>query len=148
MIERNRKSGLEKEKERRERWLWRYRNALFKAESLWRQAEEFKISITKPSCKVLDGMPKAPGFSNKPLEKDIIKHFDLTQEAKEASARAKRIRTEIATEIDKLNNQKAIEILTLRYLEGMNWDSIRESINYSKSRTSNLYMTALLQLDI
>lgn len=123
-------------------WLNRYRKAKFKAASLWRQAREWQADIYHPSCKVLDGMPKSPGFSNT-SDSNIIKHLDLVDDAKEATARAKAIRKEIVDVIEAVGNLDYIEVLTLRYIEGLDWKSIQHEMNYSRQHTTRLHQQAL-----
>ncbi len=135
------------ELEIKKKWLWRYREAMFKAESLWRQAEEWQSSIYTPSCKVLDGMPKSPGFSNN-NEKSIVKHLELIEEATQATASAKNIRKEITTAIEDIDSSLGVRVLTLRYVEGFSWKEIQSTLNYSKTHTRNLHDKAISQLKI
>lgn len=141
------KSDLEKQREIKKNWLWRYRKAMFKAQSLWRQAKEWQDLIYTPSCRVLDGLPKSPGFKNN-SDNNVIKHLELIDEATAATVLAKTIRKEIITAIEELENSLSIKILTLRYVEGMEWKEIRSSIHYSKTHTTNLHHIALDQLKI
>lgn len=133
--------------ETKKKWLWRYREAMFQAESLWRQAEEWQNVIYEPSCKVLDGMPKSPGFSNN-SDNNIVKHLELIEEATEATALAKKIRKEITAAIGKIDNSLGIKILTLRYVEGFSWKEIESIMNYSKTHTRCLHNNALGKLKI
>lgn len=133
--------------EDKKKWLWRYREAMFKAESLWRQAEEWQSLIYEPSCKVLDGMPKSPGLSNNE-DRNIIKHLELIDEATAATLIAKQIRKEITTAIEALDNSLCIKILTLRYVEGFSWKEIQNVTNYSKTHTRSLHNSALINLKI
>ncbi len=141
---------MEKKEEQREakkKWLWRYRNAMFMAQSLWRQAEEWQSLICEPSCKVLDGMPKTPGFSNNG-EKEIVRHLELIDEAKTATQLAKELRKEIISAIEEVENKLSVQILILRYVEGRDWKEIRNTIKYSKTHTTNLHHNALDSLKI
>ena len=134
------------EKKRKIKWLWRYRNALFEAESLWRQADEWKYRVIEPSCKVLDGMPRNTSVSNN-TTRDIVKHMEIIEDAKKATADAKEIRTEVQHQINLLDDGILIKILTLRYIEGMEWDDVRTSVGYSKPHTIYLHNEALEKLN-
>lgn len=135
------------ETETKKKWLWRYRESMFKAESLWRQAAEWQNLIYEPSCRVLDGMPKSPGFSNH-ADKNIVKHLELIEEATDATRRAKEIRKEVTTAIESLDSSLGIKVLTLRYVEGASWKEIQSTLNYSKTHTRNLHNNALANLNI
>lgn len=139
--------GLSVENEAKKKWLWRYREAMFKAESLWRQAQEWQNLIYEPSCRVLDGMPKRPGFSNT-AERSIVKHIELIDEATAATASAKDIRKEITTAIKQVDNNLGARVLTLRYVEGFSWKEIQHTMNYSKSHVRNLHDSAISKLKI
>ena len=128
--------------ERKKIWLNRYRKAKFKAESLWRQAAEWQDTIYHPSCRVLDGMPGSPGFSNTSDIK-IIKHLALVDDAAAATARAEQIRKEILEVIEAVSNLDYVKVLTLRYIEGLDWNSIQEKIHYSRQHTARLHHQAL-----
>lgn len=136
-----------KEIEQKRKWLWRYREAMFQAQSLWRQAEEWQYKIYEPSCKVLDGMPRSPGFSNN-FDKNVVKHLDLIEEATAVTAQAKEIRKEITTSINALDDSVGVKVLTLRYVEGYSWSEIQKTMNYSKTHTRNLHDKALRKLKI
>ena len=136
-------------KKKKKKWLWRYRNKMFIAESLWRQAEEWKSVICDPSSRVLDGLPKSPGFkADNEMTRFISDYPELIEEAKTATKEAKEVRREILKVINQIDNILGIKVLTLRYIEGLDWEEIYDEMNYCKQHVLRIHKEALDNLEI
>lgn len=128
-------------------WLNRYRRKKFLAESLWRQAREWQETIYEPSCKVIDGMPKAPSVSNV-ADKEIIRHLDMIEEATEATKEALAIRVETVRTIKQLDKLEHVKVLMLKYIEGFSWNQIKLKMSYSEPHIFRLHDEAIDLLNL
>lgn len=129
-------------REDKKKWLGRYRQLLFKWESLMNQSNELFEMIISAPCKRMDGMPFNPS-SDKTGDTQYVKHLTLQTEADEVMVEALKVRKEIAVSIDQLEDLAHVEILTYKYLEGKNWAEIKDEMNYSYSWLYSLHNEAL-----
>lgn len=129
-------------REEKKKWLSRYRYSLFKRDSLAAQANELYERVISIPCKRIDGMPFNPS-SDKSGDTQYVKYLVLQEEADNALIEAVQIRREIETCISQLEDLNLIQVLTYRYLEGLNWKEIKSKMGFGHAWVYRLHNEAL-----
>ena len=122
-------------------WLMRYQNADKKIESLLRERQETYerlVSITSQ----LNG--DTVSGSKDPHKFDELAEIDsyIRQEVKKSIA----IKTEITTAINELEDWRYRDVLSYRYINNYIWDSIADSMSYTRQHVTRLHGYALIAI--
>lgn len=134
-------------REEKRQWLKRYRQLVFEYDSLRRRAQEWYIKITNPPCKPLSDMPRNPS-GDKTGDTLYVRYLELENDAKLVAVEAGYVHNEIRDCINKLPNLRYIELLTYKYLEGLDWPEIIKIMNYSPQSIYNMHRKAIDALEI
>lgn len=78
----------------------------------------------------------------------ILKKIDAERELKELEESIKKVKSEIESAIAKLDNVDYQKILTYRYIDGLTWREIGESMYLSKSSVYRWHDDAVEKLEI
>lgn len=127
------------------KWLLRYTRARFKAESLWREACEWRERVNSVSSMLIDGMPHGSQKLDS-FESGIIKALDLEYEAQMQTKYAREVRAEIQDVLNLVEDLDEYKILTMKYLEDRTWSEISRELKLSRSWVYDLHNRALNKL--
>ena len=93
--------------------------------------------MSSPGGPSMDGMPKAPGVAN-PVERMVIKHLTLLDTYKEQIERMVEEQSRIEDLIETLDPTER-RLARFRYIDGLNWDTVCEMMNYSWRQTHRIH---------
>lgn len=134
-----------KELEKRKKFLKRYRKNREMVRWLEEKVETLNLRITSLSSPKYSGMPKGEPITTEDL---IAEKIEIEERLKETKAKGKKIRREITSLIDNLEDKKHAEVLELFFVEGKEFEEISLIIGYTKRHTIRLYSEGVLMLDI
>ena len=122
-------------------WLMRYQNADKKVESLLRDRQETYdrlVSITSQ----LDG--DSVSGTKDPHKFDELAELDgyIRQEV----SKAMKIKMEITTAINELEDWRYRDVLIYRYINNYIWDNIADSMSYTRQHVTRLHGYALIAI--
>ena len=127
-------------------YLRRYRAALKRAESLQRAIDEahdraINISVALKPDKV------QTSSNGDALEMSVIRAVEATERLEEELQRANQVLCEVLTAIGAVPDEMQKTVLTLRYVEGLDWLDVQEKIGYEKTQTLVIHGRALLEVN-
>lgn len=114
-----------------------YRDLQAEHLQLREELRRLEMLMSSPGGPSLDGMPKAPGASN-PIERMVIKHLTLLDTYKEQIARMVEEQSRIEDLIETLDPTER-RLARFRYIDGLNWDTVCEMMNYSWRQTHRIH---------
>lgn len=122
-------------------WLMRYQNADKKVESLLRDRQDTYdrlVSITSQ----LDG--DSVSGTKDPHKFDELAELDgyIRQEV----SKAMKIKMEITTAINELEDWRYRDVLIYRYINNYIWDNIADSMSYTRQHVTRLHGYALIAI--
>ena len=127
--------------EQKKEFLRSYLKAKNDVARLEAQLEELRLNQLMPGSINYDGMPH--GTDLRDLS-DYMARYDSIEKAI-IKARYWRIDAfqRVQASIEKLEDDREKELLTLRYLRGMKWEEIAVRMNYSWQHTHKIHASAL-----
>lgn len=128
------------------RFLRGYRALLLRRESLLREIERLRESLTGITAPLKDDPVQSSGAADR-MADTIARIVD----AEEALAPALdeincRIR-EILAAIDSVPDEMGKTVLTMRYIEGLDWISVAQKVGYEERQTFVIHGRALMEVN-
>lgn len=114
-----------------------YRGLTAECQQLRNELERLEALMSSPGGPSMDGMPKAPGVAN-PVERMVIKHITLQEQYKTQIAKIVEQQTAIESLIETLDPTERC-LARFRYIDGLNWDTVCEMMNYSWRQTHRIH---------
>ena len=121
-----------------------YRELQAERQQLQEELEHLELLMRSPGGPNLDGMPKSPGSGN-PIERMVIKHLTLLDRYKAQIARMVNEQTAIEDMIEALDPTER-RLARFRYIDGLNWETVCEKMNYSWRQTHRIHGRVLDKL--
>ena len=126
-------------------YLTQYRLLMVKKARIEAEIIRTKTQLESISIK-LDGMPRGTGLSNKTATL-AAKLGDFEAELADAEIEVEMKRQEIIRTIHRLDNADHIQILELRYIDGLKWEAIAEKMHYTVRWITSLHGRALQETE-
>lgn len=124
-------------------YLKRYRAALYRQQSLMRSLAALQDRQTNCTVKLNAIQVSSGGFVRDRMAEEIVRAMELEDQILEQERIAAAVLKEVLTAIDAVPDEMQKTVLTLRYVEGLDWFKISEAINYEISNTYILHGRAL-----
>lgn len=115
-------------------YLRRYRSALKRAESLQRAIDEAHSRAMSITMELKPDKVQGSGAHDM-MENAVIQAAEASEALCAELAKAKAVLTEILTAIGAVQDETQKAVLTLRYVEGLDWISVSERIGYEERQT-------------
>lgn len=116
-------------------YLKRYRAMMARRESLQRSIEEAYDRATSCTQKLRAVHVDGGSAAYDRMAEDVVKVADSTEQLKKVLDQIDRDLQEILRAIDSVPDELQKTVLTLRYIEGLSWESIQEQLNYERTQT-------------
>ena len=124
-------------------YLKRYRAALYRQQSLMRSLAALQDRQTNCTVKLNAIQVSSGGFVRDRMAEEIVRAMELEDQILEQERIAAAVLKEVLTAIEAVPDEMQKTVLTLRYVEGLDWFKISEAINYEISNTYILHGRAL-----
>ena len=124
-------------------YLRRYRAMLARQESLRRSIDAAYDRAYSYTARIKPVTVSGVNGALDRMAEDVAKIADETEQLREAKARVDAALDEILRAIEAVPDEMQKAVLTLRYVEGLDWISISEKIGYEISNTYILHGRAL-----
>lgn len=124
-------------------YLKRYRAALYRQQSLMRSLAALQDRQTNCTVKLNAIQVSSGGFVRDRMAEEIVRAMELEEQIQEQERIAAAVLKEVLDAIEAVPDEMQKTVLTLRYVEGLDWFKISEAINYEISNTYILHGRAL-----
>ncbi len=124
-------------------YLKRYRACIYRVKSLERAIDEATARATSITVRLKPISVQNGNTVYDQMAEEVCKIADITVELREEAEKAWEVLAEILKAIDAVPDEMQKTVLTLRYIEGLNWMQIAEKIGYEISNTYILHGRAL-----
>lgn len=124
-------------------YLKRYRAALYRQQSLMRSLAALHDRQTNCTVKLNAIQVSSRGFVRDRMAEEIVRAMELEDQIQEQERIAAAVLKEVLDAINAVPDEMQKTVLTLRYVEGLDWFKISEAINYEISNTYILHGRAL-----
>lgn len=124
-------------------YLKRYRACIYRVKSLERAIDEATARATSITVRLKPISVQNGNTVYDQMAEEVCKIADITVELREEAEKAWEVLAEILKAIDAVPDEMQKTVLTLRYVEGLNWMQISEKIGYEISNTYILHGRAL-----
>ena len=124
-------------------YLKRYRAMMARRESLQRSIEEAYDRATSCTQKLRAVHVDGGNAAYDRMAEDVVKVADSTEQLKKVLDQIDRDLQEILRAIDSVPDEMQKTVLTLRYIEGLDWESIQDQLHVERSWGSKLHGRAL-----
>lgn len=123
-------------------YLRSYIRAYRNAEALQREKDiAHEISVRSPR---LDGMPRTP--SQRGLEEEVARIIGIDKRADEARETVLRMAEEIERMIETLTDDRQKRVIRLRYLYGLKWTEIEQTMCLTQTPLMDAHRAALFRM--
>lgn len=129
------------------RFLHGYRAMIIRQESLLREIERRRESATGTTVRLKADIVKGGGGAYDRMAEDVARIVDTEEELTEEIAEIGKRLKEILDAINAVPDEMQKTVLTLRYIEGLDWLAISERISYEISNTYILHGKALVHVN-
>lgn len=126
------------------RFLRGYRALLVRRESLLREIERRRESATGTTVRLKPVTVTGGGGAYDRMAEDVARIVDAEDALTDALTEISRKLAEILTAIESVPDEMQKTVLTLRYIEGLDWIAISEKINYEERMTFILHGKGLV----
>ena len=82
-----------------------------------------------------------------PMARDMCDAVDATETLREYKAKADAVLRDILTAIDSVQDERQKLLLTLRYINGLNFKDIKESMHYEETQIFVIHGRALIEIN-
>lgn len=123
-------------------YLRRYRALMLRQDSLRRSIDEIYAQACNVTQNIKPIRVQGGGVTDRMAE-DVARISDMTDRLREAERKTRDALEEILHAIEQVPDEMQRTVLTLRYIEGLDWISIAEKIHYEISNTYILHGRAL-----
>ena len=124
-------------------FLKRYRAALYRQASLIRSLNALRDRQTNCTVKLKAIQVQSGGFVMDRMAEEVVRAMELEDLILEQEREASKVLAEVLQAINAVPDEMQRTILTLRYVEGLDWISIQERIGYERTQTLVLHGRAL-----
>ena len=129
------------------RFLRGYRALLIRRDSLMREIEQRRENATGTTVHLKPIMVTGGGGVYDRMAEDVARIVDAEDTLSDALAEISRKLKEILTAIESVPDEMQKTVLTLRYIEGLDWIKIAERIGYEERQTFVLHGRALVEVN-
>ena len=127
-------------------YLQQYRAARVRYASMCREIEYWRESLTGTTVQLKDDVVSGGGVSDR-MAATVAKIIDAQSQLANEAAEVSRALAAVLEAIRNVPDETQRTILTLRYIEGLNWITIAEKMNYSEARTYVIHGRALISVN-
>lgn len=127
-------------------FLKRYRAMMQRRESLQRSINEAYDRATNCTGKLKAIPVSGGGAAYDRMAEDVVKIADSTEQLKAVLMQIDKDLAEILTAIDAVPDERQKTVLTLRYIEGLDWLKIQEKMGYEKTQALVIHGRGLWQV--
>lgn len=124
-------------------FLKRYRAMIQRRESLQRSIDEAYDRATSCTQKLKAVSVSGGNAAYDRMAEDVVKATDSTQQLKAVLRQIDRELAQILKAIDAVPDEMQKTVLTLRYIEGLDWLRIQEQLHFERTQTLVLHGRAL-----
>lgn len=124
-------------------FLKRYRAIMYRQESLIRAINALRERQTDCTVKLTAVQVSGGGFVRDRMAEEVVRVMELEEQVVESERRAAAALAEILKAIDALVDETQKAVLTLRYVEGLSWQSIQERMHYEETQIFVIHGRAL-----
>ena len=124
--------------------LKKYQRLRMEQENLRDILQKLDAVMTAPKVQRLRGMPTSGGNRNA-LEDIITRHMELEYRYINKLAELDQLQAKIEDAIETLDGTQRM-LIRMRYIQGMHWEDICVSLNYSWRRVHQIHAAALREL--
>lgn len=128
------------------RFLRGYKALVLRRESLLREIEHMRESITGTTVALKQDVVTGGGPSDR-MGATVAKIVDAEEALRPVLAEITASITAIMAAIDSVPDEMQKTVLTLRYIEGLDWISIQERIGYEERQTFVIHGRALVEVN-
>lgn len=128
------------------RFLRGYRALLLRRESLLREIERLRESLTGITAPLKDDPVQGSGAADR-MADTVARIVDAEEALAPALTEINAHIREIMAAIDSVPDEMGKTVLTLRYIEGLDWIAISERIGYEISNTYIIHGRALVSVN-
>jgi seryl-tRNA synthetase len=128
-------------------FLSRYGNLFRQRESLLRSIDILRADATNTGVQLRDVRVQSSSAIHDRMAEDAVKIVDMTAKLDEVVREIDQALSEILMAIRAVEDSTQQTVLTLRYVEGLEWADIMEKINYEKTQTMVFHGRALLAVN-
>ena len=108
-----------------------------------------RARLTSPSLPVLSDMPKGSGrVIHDSMAENICELDELEEIVREQNSGLIEMQKEIHKAINSLKDSSHRRIMTKRYIDGLSWEEVCVSVNYSWKHTHRLHSQALSMVEL
>jgi RNA polymerase sigma factor (sigma-70 family) len=132
-------------KEETKLWLRSYRAKKLEAEDLDRKIQELEADIDNPKTTRFDKLPGSSHADGSPTERLYVKGVAMVEKYKELRADLLDGMSQIEDTIAGLNETERL-LFRCRYIDGLTWEEVAVTINYSWSQMHTIHSQALDKL--
>ena len=119
-----------------------YRSIKLERDRLLDMITELEAQMRCPRAQKLDGMPRGGTAPSNPVETIVVKHTDLLDKYRENVAALTEAATEIEKAIEVLDHRERT-LIRLHYIQGLTWEEVCISMNYSWRQVHRIHAKAL-----
>jgi len=128
------------------RFLRGYKALILRRDSLLREIERLRESITGTTVALKEDVVSGGGASDR-MGSTVAQIVDAEEALKPVLAEITKSVGEIMSAIDSVQDEMQKTVLTLRYIEGLDWISIQERIGYEERQTFVIHGRALVEVN-
>lgn len=128
------------------RFLRGYRALLVRRDSLLREIERRRESATGTTVRLKEINVQSGGAYDRMAE-DVARIVDDEESLGDALQEIARKLKEILMAIESVPDEMQKTVLTLRYIEGLDWPDIQERISYERTQTLVIHGKALVHIN-
>lgn len=128
------------------RFLRGYKALILRRESLLREIEHLRESITGTTVALKQDVVTGGGASDR-MGATVAKIVDAEEALRPVLAEITHSIADIMSAIDAVPDEMQKTVLTLRYIEGLDWLAISERIGYEISNTYIIHGRALVEVN-
>lgn len=128
------------------RFLRGYKALILRRDSLLREIERLRESITGTTVALKEDVVSGGGASDR-MGATVAQIVDAEEALKPVLAEITQSVGEIMSAIDSVQDEMQKTVLTLRYIEGLDWLTISERIGYEISNTYIIHGRALVEVN-
>lgn len=128
------------------RFLRGYKALILRRDSLLREIERLRESITGTTVALKEDVVSGGGASDR-MGATVAQIVDAEEALKPALDEIGREVSRIMAAIESVPDEMQKTVLTLRYIEGLDWVTIAEKMNYSEARTYVIHGRALVEIN-
>ena len=129
------------------RFLRGYRALVMRRDSLMREIDRRRESATGTTVRLKAINVQGGGGAYDRMAEDVARIVDAEETLGDALAEIGRRLREILTAIESVPDEMQKTVLTLRYIEGLDWISISERIGYEERQTFVIHGRALVEVN-